>query len=306
MVAGILATCLYNGLSAFLRSVGNSVIPLAALIISSIVNVILDLVFVLLAGMGVAGVALATVIAQFISGLFCYFYIRRKMPEMAFRLQELVMDPAVAKEMVRIGVPSTFSTVVVIISTMFIQAAVNRYGSTVIGAFTIGNKVENIGFCLAYSIGLATGIFCGQNTGAGNIKRTVEGLHKGIVIALVYSGIIGITMLFLAARLAGIFSQETQVIEIAVPLIRIEACFSPVLCAVFVFQNFLRNVSDVKPTVVMSFAEVISRGAFPFLLASWLGYYGIWWATPIGWTLSLLIGIIRYRSGKWKGKAISI
>ena len=69
-------------------------------------------------------------------------------------------------------------------------------------------------------------------------------------------------------------------------------------------QNFLRNVSDVRPTVVMSFAEILSRGILPFVLSSWMGYYGIWWATPVGWTLSMIIGFVRYRSGKWKDKAM--
>ena len=186
---------------------------------------------------------------------------------------------------------------------MFIQAAVNRYGSTVIGAYTIGNKVENIGFCLAYSIGLAAGVFCGQNIGANNIERTRKGFRAGIVIALIYSVIIGCVMIFAARPLSAVFSTDPEVLDISVPLVIIEAAFSPVLCVVFVLQNFLRNVSDVRPTVVMSFAEIVSRGVLPFVLSSWMGYYGIWWATPTGWTLSLIIGLVRYYSGKWEGKA---
>ena len=304
MVIGILATCLYNGMSSFLRSVGNSLTPLIALVISSLLNVGLDILFVLAFHMGVAGVALATVISQLVSGLYCLFYIHHKMPEMKFSLQEFRMEGSVAKEMIRIALPSTFSTVVVTVSTMFIQAAVNHYGSTVVAAYTIGNKVENIGFCLAYSIGLATGVFCGQNIGARNMERTRKGFRAGMVIALAYSVFVGLVMLLLAGPLTSLFSDDAEVMRIAVPLIRIEASFSPVLCVVFVFQNFLRNVSDVRPTVVMSFAEILSRGILPFVLSSWMGYYGIWWATPVGWTLSMIIGFVRYRSGKWKDKAM--
>ena len=303
MVIGILATCLYNGMSSFLRSVGNSLTPLIALVISSLLNVGLDILFVLAFHMGVAGVALATVISQLVSGLYCLFYIHRKMPEMRFSFREFRMDGSVAKEMIRIALPSTFSTIVVTVSTMFIQAAVNHYGSTVVAAYTIGNKVENIGFCLAYSIGMATGVFCGQNIGARNMERTRKGFRAGMVIALAYSVFVGTVMLFLAGPLITLFSSDPQVMEIAVPLIRIEASFSPVLCVVFVFQNFLRNVSDVRPTVVMSFAEILSRGILPFVSSSWMGYYGIWWATPVGWTLSMIIGLVRYRSGKWNDKA---
>ena len=305
MVIGILATCLYNGMSSFLRSVGNSLTPLIALVISSLVNVGLDILFVLAFHMGVAGVALATVISQLVSGLYCLFYIHHKMPEMGFSLREFRMDGAVAREMIRIALPSTFSTVVVTVSTMFIQAAVNQHGSTVVAAYTIGGKVENIGFCLAYSIGLAAGVFCGQNIGARNMERTRKGFHAGMIIALAYSVFVGLVMLFLAGPLTTLFSSDAQVLEIAVPLIRIEAAFSPVLCVVFLFQNFLRNVSDVRPTVIMSFAEILSRGILPFVLSSWMGYYGIWWATPVGWTLSMIIGFVRYRSGKWKDKAMA-
>ena len=303
MVIGILATCLYNGMSSFLRSVGNSLTPLIALVISSLLNVGLDILFVLAFHMGVAGVALATVISQLVSGLYCLVYIHHKMPEMGFSLREFRMDTEVAKEMIRIALPSTFSTIVVTVSTMFIQAAVNHYGSTVVAAYTIGGKVEHIGFCLAYSIGLAAGVFCGQNIGARNMERTRKGFRAGMVIALAYSVFVGLVMLLLAGPLTSLFSDDAEVMRIAVPLIRIEASFSPVLCVVFVFQNFLRNVSDVRPTVVMIFAEILSLGILPFVLSSWMGYYGIWWATPVGWTLSMIIGFVRYRSGKWKDKA---
>lgn len=304
MSAGILATCLYNGIAAFLRSVGDSTTPLVALVISSIVNIVLDLVLVIFAGMGVSGVAIATLIAQLLSGLYCLIYVRKTMPELSFRLKELKMDASTAGEMIRIGLPATFSTVVVTLSTMFIQAAVNRYGSTVVGAYTVDMKVENICFCLAFSIGLSTGVFCGQNIGAGDEKRTIKGFHTGLLIAVIYCSIMAVFSFIFAPWLVRIFSSEPEVLTVGVPIVRITACFSPVLGMVFVFQHFLRNVSDVRPTVVMSFAEIFSRGVLPFVLSSWFGYYGIWWATPIGWSLSLMIGFVRYRSGKWKGKAL--
>ncbi len=303
MCAGVLATCLYNGIASFLRSVGDSRTPLNALILSSVVNIVLDLAFVLFLGMGVAGVAVATLLAQLLSGLYCLAVVHKNMPQMKFSLREFKMDPSTAREMVRIGVPSAFSTVVVTASTMFIQAAVNRYGSLVVGAYTVDLKVENICMCLAYSIGMATGIFCGQNAGAKDRERTVLGLHTGIVIAVIYSTLMGILMWVFAGPLIRIFSEDEEVLAIGLPVVRITAVFSPVLGVLFVFQHFLRNVSDVKPTVVMSFAEIFSRGILPFVLSKWYGYYGIWWATPIGWMLSLLIGVVRYRSGKWKERS---
>lgn len=303
MCVGVLATCLYNGMAAFLRSVGDSRTPLAALIISSLVNIVLDLVLVLAAGMGVAGVAAATLTAQLLSGVYCLVHINRTMPQMRFGLHEFRLDRDVAGEMIRIGLPSTFSTIVVVASTMFIQAAVNRYGSLVVGAYTVNVKVENICMCLAFSIGLATGIFCGQNVGARDLKRAVQGFHAGLLIALIYSSLMGAVMWFFARPMNGLFSSDPEVIRIGSEIVRITAVFCPVLGILFVFQHFLRNASDVTPTVVMSFAEIFSRGVLPFVLSVWWGYHGIWWATPVGWVLSLLIGLVRYRSGKWKEKA---
>ena len=305
MSIGILATCLYNGMASFLRSVGNSLIPLIALIISSLVNIALDLILVLAFSMGVAGVAAATVISQLISGLFCLVYINHRMPDMRFRLGELRASSEVGQEMIRIGLPATFSTVVVTVSTMFIQAAVNSYGSTVVGAYTVGMKVENFCFVLAFSIGMATGVFCGQNIGAGDEKRTIQGLRSGIILSLVYTGIMAIVCLLFINPMIGLFTDEPEVFEVAAPHVRLTAFFGPVLGLVFIFQHFMRTGSDVRPTVVMSFAEILSRGILPFVLSSYLGYFGIWWATPIGWMLSLLIGVIRFVSGKWRGKAMT-
>ena len=153
-----------------------------------------------------------------------------------------------------------------------------------------------------FAIGMATGVFCGQNIGAGNEKRTIQGFKAGIVLSLIYSSVMAFLAIVFTDPLIAFFSNETEVFVIAAPLVRITSAFGPVLGVVFVFQHFLRNVSDVRPTVVMSFAEVLSRGILPFAFSAWLGYYGIWWATPVGWTLSMLIGLLRFLSGKWKGK----
>ncbi len=300
MCVGILATCLYNWTSSFLRSVGNSVIPLVALVIASLINVALDLLFVLKFGMGVSGVAIATVLSQLISGIYCLIYIRRRMPELRYGIRELRIDPEIRKEVVRLGLPASFSSVVVTASAMLVQLAVNMHGEKVMAAYATNQRVEVICMCLGFSIGMATGVFAAQNKGAGRLDRARAGLFAGIKIAVIYHACVCVFMWFAAQWLAAVFTNDPEVIAIAAPIIRITAAFGTVLGVLFCFQHFLRSVSDVKPTIVMSAAEIISRGTLPFLLSSVFGYFGIWWATPIGWTASMLIGIIRYRSGKWE------
>lgn len=303
MVFGILATCLYNGLASFLRAIGNSMIPLVALIIASISNVILDICFVLGLRLGVLGVAIATILSQLISGIFCFIYIYIKEPQYHFQKTDCVPDLHMIDEMIRIGVPAAISSSIVSISTMFLQKAVNAYGTNVIAAYTAGNRTEQMCFCLSFAIGSAVGTYCGQNVGAKRVDRVIEGFHEGIKIALTYTIIVG-AIAFVGARyILMLFTNDQNVIEIGIGMIRVTTLFAPVLGLVFVFQNFLRNTSEVKPTIWMSIAEVVARGSLGFVFSAMFGYAGIWWATPVGWTGSALIGYLRYRSGKWKVKS---
>ena len=127
-------------------------------------------------------------------------------------------------------------------------------------------------------------------------------MHAGYIIAIGYAVIVGVAMMIFARPLAGLFTSEQQVVDIAVGYIYIATAFAPVLGLVFVFQNFLRSAGDVMPTVWMSIMEITARSVLAFLFSWLFGRVGIWWATPTGWTASLIIGILRYRSEKWKQK----
>lgn len=302
MFLGTLANCMYNGMSSVLRALGDSVIPLVILVIASLLNVGLNLLFVIEFDLGVAGVATATVLAQLISAVICIVYVFRKLPMLRFGRSQFHAEKEIVWEIVRIGFPAALSSSGVSISVMFMQRAINAYGSTVIAAYTIANRAEQIGMCLSYSIGMAVGTFCGQNIGARDFARVKKGMHTGYLISTVYTVAVGLPMLLLADKLAGLFNSDPEVIRISVGCIRVTTVFAPVLGLVFVFQNFLRSAGDVIPTVWMSVMEIAARSILAFLF-SWLwGYYGIWWATPIGWIGSLLIGCIRYRTGKWRTK----
>lgn len=302
MCAGILATSLYNGMAAFLRAIGNSLIPLVALIIASILNVGLDLLFVIVFKMGVMGVGIATIISQLISGLYCLWYINHKMSEYQILKGEFHAVKYMEKEMIRIGVPAAISTSIVSLSTMLLQAAVNAYGTTVIAAYTAGSRTEQIFMCLSFAIGSAVGTFCGQNIGANKIERAVKGLHAGYIINIIYTFSMGSVMFLGAKWILRLFTSNPEVISIGVGIVHVTAIFSPVLGFVFIFQNFLRNASDIRPTIWMSLSEVTARGALGFAFSALFGYAGIWWATPVGWIGSMLIGYGRYRSGKWRDK----
>lgn len=302
LFVGTLANCLYNGLSAVLRALGDSVMPLVILVAASLLNVVLDLVFVLMLRMDVPGVAVATVLAQLISAAVCLVYVFKKLPMLRFGFRELKCDPGIFRELVRIGFPAALSSCGVSLSVMFMQRAINGYGSTVMAGYTIGNRAENIGMCLAFSIGMAVGTFCGQNMGAGQRERVKQGLHVGYFLSIGYAAAVAVILIVFARPLAGIFNEDQMVLDIAVTNIRITALFAPVLGLVFVYQNFLRSVGDVAPTVWMSVTEIAARSVLAFLFSGLFGYVGIWWATPVGWTACAIIGYLRYRSGVWAKK----
>ena len=300
LFAGTLANCLYNGISAVMRSLGDSVMPLVILVAASLLNVVLDLVFVILLDMKVAGVAVATVLAQLVSAAVCLVYVFRRIPMLRFGLRELRCDGAIIRELLRIGFPVALSSCGVSLSVMFMQRAINAYGSVVMAGYTIGNRAENVGMCLAFSIGMAVGTFCGQNVGAGKFDRVRQGLRVGYGLSIGYAVTVAVLILIFARPLAGIFSPDEEVLDIAVVNMRITACFLPMLGLIFVYQNFLRSVGDVAPTVWMSVTEIVARSVLAFLFSALFGYVGIWWVTPIGWIASVLIGFFRYRSGVWE------
>ncbi len=300
MFLGTLANCMYNGMSSVLRALGDSVIPLVILIAASLMNVGLDLLFVIVFHLGVAGVALATVLSQLISAVVCVVYVFMKLPMLRFGKKEFRADRQLVREIVRIGVPSALSSCGVSISVMFMQRAINAYGSTVIAAYTIGNRGEQVGMCLSYSIGASVATFCGQNIGARDFERVKKGLHAGYIISLSYTIIVGLLMFFGAGALSRMFSSDVDVLDISAECIRVVALFAPMLGLVFLYQNFLRSAGDVTPTVWMSISEIMARSVLAFTFSALWGYHGIWWATPVGWTGSALIGFLRYRSGKWK------
>ena len=300
---GILATCLYNMMASCLRAVGNSMIPLYALILTSLLNVLLDLVFVIAFGMGVFGVALATVLAQLISGVFCFFYAVGRFPQFAPGNLLTGFHRQTASEVFRIGIPSSMQSSIVSISAMCMQRAVNSHGSVVTAAYTVGNRAEQLFFCLSFAIGLAVGTFSGQNAGAGRYDRVERGHKAGFVISTVYTALTAAVLIPCAPWFFRIFTTDAEVISIAVPFCRITAAFAPVLGMVFIYQNLLRSCSDIAPTVWMSITEVLSRAVLPFVFSALWGYTGIWWATPVGWTASAIIGYLRFRSGKWKEKS---
>lgn len=298
--AGCCGTMLYNWISAVMRSLGNSVVPLVALILSSLFNVVLDILFIAVIPMGVAGAALATVLAQAISGLICLIYAYKILPMLRLKRGEMRMNPHIARQILTYGIPTGLQMSIISISDMALQAKINTYETALIVAYGIAAKVEFLGWQLAEAIGTALGTFVGQNVGAGDYKRVRQGVRCAYGIHFVCYGIFCPVVWLFARPIMGMFTQSAASVAYGVEYMRIFSFFFLIGGTMCIYHNILRASGDVKMTLAMGLSEVVTRISFTFLFTAWMGYWGLWWVSPITWVCAVAIGAIRYYSGKWE------
>ena len=300
--AGAIGTMLYNWISAVLRSLGNSIVPLVFLGISSALNVVLDILFVAVIPMGVGGAAFATVLAQLISGAACLAYAWKLLPELRFGKGRMKLNPYLGKQMLVYGLPAALQMSIISISDMTLQAVVNTYGTTLVVAYGVCVKVEGLGMQVGDALGTALGTFTGQNTGARNIPRIKAGFRTTFGINAVGYAIVSPLIFILAPQIMRLFTDNAAAISYGVEYMRI---FSPCLIGVGIlvlFHNLLRAVGDVKITILMGISEVITRIGFAFLFSRLWGYYGLWFVSPITWWCAAGVGALRFISGVWQKK----
>ncbi len=299
---GCAGTMLYNWISSVLRSLGNSVVPLVFLIISSILNVILDLAFVVWIPMGVKGAAFATVAAQILSGMFCVIYALRILPFLRIKRGECGCRKDLVKEILVFGVPTGLQMSIISISDMTLQAVINTYETALIVAYGVCLKVEGLGFQMADAIGTSLGTFVGQNVGAKKYERVKKGVRCAYLMNVVCYGIFCPCIYFFAEPVMRAFTKNEASIEYGAEYLHIMGLFFLAGGILVVYHNVLRPAGDVAVTILMGVSEVITRISFAFLLSGWFGYRGLWWVSPITWVCAACVGAVRYYSGKWEGK----
>ncbi len=301
--AGSCGTMLYNWISAVLRSLGNSIVPLFFLIFSSVLNIILDIVLVVFFPMGVTGAAIATVLAQVISGILCLLYAWKILPFLRLTRENMKTNREIAKLILIYGVPTGLQMSIISVSDMTLQAMVNTYGTALVVAYGVCIKVEGLGWQMAEAIGTSLGTFAGQNVGAGRFDRVKKGVLCAYLMNLVCYGIFCPAIWFFAEPIMRAFTQSPDSIRYGIEYMRIFSGFFFVGGFLVVYHNILRAAGDVKVTVLMGVSEVITRIGFSFLFSAWMGYYGLWWVSPLTWCFAALVGAVRYYSGKWQEKA---
>lgn len=301
--AGCGATMLYNFASAVLRALGNSVVPLVFLILSSVLNVFLDVAFVSWIPMGVQGAAYATVFSQLLSGALCLAYARKILPVLRLSAKEWKPDRYLIGQILRYGLPTGLQMSIISISDMTLQAVINTYSTAMIVAYGVALKVEGLGFQIADAIGSAMGTFAGQNAGAGNLKRVKKGVRTAYLLNIICYGVFCPGVFFLAEPIMRAFTDTPESIAYGMEYMRIFTVFFLAGGVLVVYHNILRASGDVAVTVLMGVSEVITRIGCAFLLPGIFGYRGLWFVSPITWICAALVGAVRYYSGGWERKA---
>lgn len=295
---GIFATFLYNYFANVLRAMGNSFVPLVFLAFSALLNITLDLVFVLVFHWGVAGAAIATVISQYIAGIgiMLYFYIF--FPNLRMQKHHMRWDLSILKEIGRLSILTCIQQSIMNLGILMVQGLINSFGTIVMAAFTAAVKIDSFAYMPVQDFGNAFSTYIGQNFGAGKMIRIQKGIKCALLFVFTFSSIISLLVCVFARPLMCIFIDpvHTDIIDVGVKYLRIEAVFYFAIGLLFLFYGFYRAVNKPGISVVLTIISLGSRVLLAYLLSSIpiIGTTGIWVSVPIGWLLADLAGIIYF------------
>ena len=297
--AGIAATFLYNYFSCYLRAIGDSVTPLLLLALSAVLNILLDLYFVVELGRGVAGAAEATVISQYVSGLGLGALALLRRPELRPRRGAMRVRLERVKEIASFSILTCVQQSVMNLGILLVQGRVNHFGQTVMAAFAAAVKIDAFAYQPVQDFGSAFSTFIAQNYGARQRERIRAGLRGAVGAAVLFCAVISLVVCLFAPQLMGLFVDpgEADIIREGVRYLRIEgACYAGIGCLSLLYGLY-RALRRPGMSVVLTVISLGTRVALAYALSAvpTIGVAGIWWSVPIGWGLADAAGLIYYR-----------
>lgn len=293
---GICVSMAYNLMAGILRAMGDSKSPLYFLILSSIINIGLDLLFITVFNMGVAGAGWATVISQGISAALCFLYIKRNYPMLIFEKGEFALDGKKLFEIAKLGVPMGLQFSITAVGSIILQSAVNSLGKVAVAAVTAAGKMQNMIVAPMETLGITMATYAGQNLGAGDVPRIKKGMHCGFTAGIAYSALACALVWLFSELLCLVFvdAEETQVIEQAVYFIRVNACFYPVLSVLFITRNVLQGLGYSMLPMLAGACELIARVVVAVGFVSTAGFDAACYASPMAWLAATVLLVIVY------------
>ena len=276
---------------------GNSLIPLFFLGISALLNIGLDLFFILGLNMGISGAAWATVVSQMVSALTITLYCYRTQPVIHLEKRHLHPQRAIYRNIIRLSLLTCVQQSIMNFGILLIQGLVNSFGVTVMAAFAAAVKIDAFAYMPVQDFGNAFSTFIAQNYGAGKKERIHQGIRSAMVIALIFCLLVSTTVFILAQPLMVVFIRpsEPEVIAAGVQYLRIEGAFYCAIGCLFLLYGFYRGIGRPGISLILTVVSLGIRVLLAYTLApTSLGLLAIWWAVPIGWILADLTGLIYY------------
>lgn len=292
--AGIIATSLYNYFSCLLRALENSTIPLVFLAVSAVLNIGLDLLFVAVLPWGIRGAALATVIAQYVSGIGITLYVLLKCRDLLPSGKDLHFNRQILGEIGNLSSMTCVQQSVMNFGILMVQGLVNSFGPVIMAAFAAAVKIDTFAYLPVQDFGNAYSTFIAQNYGAGKKERIRKGTKESFLISFLFCIVISAVVCIFAAPLMRIFvsAKETAVIASGVRYLRIEGAFYCGIGCLFLLYGYYRAVKKPGMSVILTVISLGTRVALAYILSAYIGETGIWMAIPIGWVLADVTGLV--------------
>lgn len=295
----------FNGTSAILRGLGDSKTPLYFLIISTVTNIILAILFVAVFRWGVMGAALATVVSQAGAFITAILYLNRTHEVVRLTFRKLEFDRKIFRKSLQIGLPSGFQQTFVALGMLAIMRIVNDFGTNVIAAYSVAGRIDSLAGMPAMNFAVALSTFVGQNLGARKIDRVKAGFRATLYMSSALALFTSIFVILFPGMLMHLFSTDAEVIAIGSHYLRIVGSFYIFFSTMFVVGGVMRGAGDTLiPMFLTLFSLWIIRIPLAWILSRHLGYIGIWWSIPIAWLVGVILSYLYYLKGNWKKKVI--
>lgn len=295
----------FNGISSVLRGLGDSKTPLYFLIISTVMNVVLDLLFVAVFKWGVAGAAWATVISQagaFFTGIL---YLNRYHEIVKLNSLKLVFDKAIFRKSLLIGLPTGLQQTFVSLGMLAVIRIVNDFGTNVIAAYSAAGRLDSLAGMPAMNFGAALSTFVGQNLGANKPERVKQGLRSTFLMSGALALATSLVVIIFRKQLMGLFTTDQNVIDIGAEYLVIVSSFYVFFSSMFVVGGVMRGAGDtIVPMFITLFSLWVIRIPAAWILSRYFGVEGIWWSIPLAWFIGMVLSYLYYLKGNWKKKVV--
>jgi putative MATE family efflux protein len=302
---GIVFMAGFNGAMGILRGLGDSKTPLVFLIIVTISNIVLEIIFIIWLKLGIAGAAYATIGSQVLGFVISVAYLNRSHEIVNLRFFKMVFDKEIFKLSLKIGLPSGMQQIFVALGMVALIRIVNEFGTNAMAAYTIAGRIDSFASLPAMNFSMALSSFVGQNIGAGFYSRVKRGLRATIILSGSVAVIMSILIGLFATPLMQAFTSDAEVVKIGANYLLIVCTFYLLFTLMFAFTGLLRGAGDtIIPMFITLFSLWIVRIPLAVFLSSRYGIDGVWWAIPIAWGMGMIASYLYYKTGRWRNKRV--